>query len=138
MEQEGNVVARNVKIALVGFCGPGHRVQILDLRTIGIMNDLSIFLVADAEDLVEGLSLRELHDGVVKLAAADEVERGALIEGAVRVGGDWRPDKAYANGRIRGFDGFGEALVAFPSDGRSEQDQELVVLANLDGFVCGD
>ena len=84
MQQEGDVVARHVHVALVDLGGPGHRVEVFDLRTVGIVDDLAVLLVADAEDLVERLALGKLDDGVVELAAADEVERRALVEGAVR------------------------------------------------------
>ncbi len=63
---------------------------------------------------------------------------GALIEGAVGIGRHRRADKRDANRRIRRLDGFGEALVALPADGGGEEHQELVVLADLDGFLGGD
>ena len=138
MEQEGHVIARHVDVALVDLGRPGHGVKVFNLRAVGIVNDLAVFLVADAEDLVQRLALRELDDRIVELAAADEVENGALIEGAVGVGGDRRPDKGDADRRIGRFDGFGKALVAFPAHGGCEQHQELVVLADLDGFLGGD
>ena len=115
MEQEGHVVARHVHVALVDLGGPGHRVQVFDLRAVGVVDDLAVLLVADAENLVERLALGKLDDRVIELAAADEVERRALVQGAVRVGGDRRADKGDTDGRIGRLDGFGKALVAFPA-----------------------
>ena len=138
VKQEGDVVAGDVHVALVDLGGPGHGVEVFNLGTIGIVDDLAIELVADAEDLVEWLSLGKLDDGVVELAAADEVEGGTLVEGAIRVGGHRRPDEGDFDGGVDRLDGLGEALVAFPADGRGEEYQELVVLADLDGFVGGD
>ena len=100
MQQEGHVVARHVHVALVDLGGPGHRVQVFDLRAVGVVDDLAVLLVADAEDLVERLALRKLDDRVIELAAADEVQRGALVEGAVRVGGHRRADEADVDGGI--------------------------------------
>ncbi len=85
MQQERHVVARHVHVALVDLGGPGHRIQVFDLRAVGVVDDLAVYLVADAENLVQRLALRELDDGVVELAAADEVERGALVQRAVGV-----------------------------------------------------
>ena len=42
MEQEGHVVARDVHVALVDLGGPGHRVEIFDLRAVGIVDDLAV------------------------------------------------------------------------------------------------
>ena len=74
MKQEGHVVAGHVHVALVDFGGPGHGVEVFDLGTVGVVEDLAVEPVADAEDLVEGLALGELDHGVVELAAADEIK----------------------------------------------------------------
>ena len=55
--------------------------------------------------------------------------------GSVVTGG---PTKADPDGRVGRLDGFGQALIAFPADGRGEEHQELVVLADLDGLLGGD
>ena len=89
VQQEGHVVARHVHVALVDLGGPRHRVQVFDLRTVGIVDDLAVLLVADSEDLVQRLALGKLDHGIVELAAADEVEHGALVERLVR--GSWSP-----------------------------------------------
>jgi hypothetical protein len=94
VEQERDVVAGHVHVALVDFGGPGHGVEVFDLRAVGIVHDLAVELVADAEDLAERLALGKLDDGVVELAAADEVERGhslRALSGEVVTGG---PTKA--------------------------------------------
>src|SRR6202041_1533900 len=49
VEQERNVVAGDVHVALVDFCGPGHRVEVLDLWTVGVVLDDAVgVFVADA------------------------------------------------------------------------------------------
>ena len=75
MEQEGHVVARHVHVALVNLGGPGHGVEVFHLRAVGVVEDLSVLLVADAEDLVERFALGKLDHGEIEFAAADKVER---------------------------------------------------------------
>ena len=87
---------------------------------------------------LQRLAVGKLHDGVVELAAADEVEHRALVQRAVRVGRHRRPDKRDANRRIGCLDGLGQPLIALPAHGRGEQHQELVVLADLDGLFGRD
>jgi len=54
------------------------------------VKDDAVLFVADAEDLIEGLALGKLDHRVIELAAADEVEDGALVRarsGSVVTGG---------------------------------------------------
>ena len=90
MQQERHVVLGDVQIAGVDLGGPGHLVELLggDLRAIRIVLDHAVrVLVADAEDLVQRLALGKLDDGEVELAAADEVDGRALVQGLV--GAKW-------------------------------------------------
>jgi hypothetical protein len=97
MQQERHVVLGDVEVAGVDLGRPGHLVELLrrDLRTVGIvLDDAVLVLVADAEDLVQRLAVGKLHDGEVELAAADEVDRRALVQRLVGRGGHRRPDEA--------------------------------------------
>ncbi len=141
VQQEGHVVARDVHVAGVDVGDPGHvrLVELFDLRTIGVVEEAAGGVaVADAEDFVQRFTVGKFHDGEVKLAAADEVDRRALVQGAVRVGGDRRSDEGNLDGRVRFFDGLGEGVVAGPADGGGEEDEELVAFGDLDGLVGGD
>ena len=62
----------------------------------------------------------------------------ALVEGAVRIGGDRRADEGNLDGGIGGLDGPCEGVVAAPTHGGGEEHEELVVLGDLDGLVRGD
>src|SRR5665213_2375776 len=66
MQQEGHGVARHVHVALVDFGGPRHRVEVFDLRAVGVVDDLSVQLVADSENLAERLALGKLDNGVIE------------------------------------------------------------------------
>ncbi len=115
MQQEGHVIAGHIHVALVDLGRPGHGVQVFDLRAVGVVDDLAVLLIADAENLVERLALRKLDDGVIEFAAADEVQRGALVQGLVGGGGNRRTDEGDANRGIGGLDGLGQPLVALPA-----------------------
>ena len=139
MQQEGDVVLGDVHVPLVDLGRPGHGVEVFDLRTVrGVLDDAVLVLVADAEDLVQRLVVRELDDGEVELAAADEVDDVALVERAIGVGGDGRSDERDLDGGVRLFDRLGEGVVTRPADGRGKEDQELVALRHLDGLFGAD
>ena len=86
-------------------------------------------LVADAEDLVERLAVGVFDDGEVELAAADEVDGGALVERLVGRGRDRRADEGDLDVGIGLLDDLGHLLVAVPAHGAGKEHEELVVLA---------
>jgi hypothetical protein len=100
-----------------------------------VLDDVVGVLVADPEDLVQRLAVGKFDGGEVELAAADEVDDIALVQGAVGVGRNRRSDEGDLDGRISLLDGLRESVVATPAYGRGEQDQELVALGDLDGLV---
>ncbi len=122
VKQERDVVLGDVHVALVDLGGPGHRIEVFDLGRSGLCWMRAVCVaVADAEDFCERLALGELDDGEIKLAAADEVDDGALVERAVRVGGDRRADEGDLDGGIGLLDRLGQRVVAGPADGGGER-----------------
>ena len=69
-----------------------------------MLHDACGVLVADAENLVQRLAVGKLDDGVVELAAADEVEGAALVQSLVGRSGDRRADEGHLDRRIGGLD----------------------------------
>ena len=139
VEQEWDVVAGHVHVALVDLGRPRHGVEVFNLGAVGIvLDDAGLVLVADAEDVGQWGAVRELYDGEVELAAANEIDRWALVEGAVGVGGDRGANEADLHGGVGALDGLGQSVVSMPADGRGKEHEELKVFGNLDGLVGGD
>ena len=79
IQQERNVVAREVEIALVDLGDPGQLIQILDERRLpGLWTMLPSLAEADAGQLFERLALGVVGDLVIELAAHDEIDRGLV------------------------------------------------------------
>jgi len=82
VQKERNVVLGDVEVPVIYLGGPGHLVELFrgNLRAVGIVQNLAgcrIF-VGDAQDLIERLAVGVLNYGEIELAAADEVDGGAL------------------------------------------------------------
>src|SRR6185312_17501018 len=80
VQQERNVVARGVEVALVDFRDPGKLVELFDGRRLRVVDDLPVFAEAGAGDFFERLAVRVVADLVVEFAADDEVDGGAGVE----------------------------------------------------------
>ena len=74
VEQERHVVAANVQVAPVNVGHVRQSVQILDGRPVGIMHDLAILAIGNAENIFDRLALRVFDDGVVEFLAASYVD----------------------------------------------------------------
>src|SRR6185437_6909490 len=72
IEQERHVIARDIEIALIDVGHIGQYVEVLNLRTIGIVHHAPVLPVRDPENLVERFALRKLDDRVIELLAADK------------------------------------------------------------------
>ncbi len=138
MQQERHVVARHIHIARIDIRDPWKLVEIVDLRAIRIVNYLAIFAIADAEQLVQRLAFREFLHGVIKFAAANEVDNGAFVQRLVRSSGNRGPNERDLDRWVRALDCFREPLIALPSNGAGEENEELEFLGDLDGFVSRD
>src|SRR5262249_54050457 len=83
IEQEGNVVAADIEVALVDVDDVGHGVEVFDRGAIGRVQYLAAGVaIADAEDVLQRPAVGELDAGEIELAAYDEIDGGALVERA--------------------------------------------------------
>src|SRR6266851_1689577 len=129
VEQEGDVVFGDVHVAFVDLGGPGHGVKIFNLRSVGVvLDDAARIFVTNAEDFVEGFSVGVFDDGEIELAAADEVDDFALVEGAVGVRGDRWADECNLDGGVRVLDGPGKTVVAAPAYNGDKKNKKVKAL----------
>src|SRR5580698_1565832 len=142
MEQERNIVFSDIKVAVVDLGGPRHVIELLggDLGAVGVVENLAggLVFIADTEDLVEGLAVGILDDREVELAAADEVDGGAPVEGFVgRCSDGW----AYESDLNRGIcllNDSGHLLIALPAQAAGKENEEFVILEDLDDLLPFD
>ena len=137
IEQERHVVAFDLKIALVDLRSKGQSIQFfsVQLAARGVVHDLAVFAIAGSENLIEGLAVCIFGDGVVEFAADDEIDVQTAVQCLFGLDVPVRTNKCHSQ-RWVGFLDFAEQLdITVKTDGRSEEDQELVVFANLNGLV---
>ncbi len=137
IKQERHVVAFDLEVALVdiGSKRQGIEFRGVQLRLGRVVNDLSIFAVAGAENILQRLAVGVVGDGVIEFAAHDEVNVFAGVQGLIRLDVAVRTDKGNFQGRVSFLDFAQELDVAVEANSRGEQNQEFIVLANVDGLL---
>ncbi len=137
VQKERHVVALNLQIALVNIGRKRQRVQLLgvQLRTRRVVDDFAFLAITDAHDLLNGLPVRVFHHGVVKLAVCHEIDVFACQQCFIRLDVPVRADKRDLQAGIRFLDLADELDVAAEADRRGEQNQKLVVFANLNRLL---
>ena len=138
VEQEGNCVAAYVQVAPVNVGDVGQRIQVLNLRTVGIVHDLTVLEVRDSENVFQRLALRIFDHGVVEFLAADKIHGRGRAQRLLRQHADMRPDERNLDVRVGVLDRLRQQDVPRESGRAGEQDQELVVLADADGLFRGN
>ena len=74
IQQERDVVAGDVQIALVDLRHPGQLVQIFDHAAFRIVDDAAVLAEADAGQFFERLALGEIGNLIIELAAHHEID----------------------------------------------------------------
>src|ERR1700736_3421114 len=125
LQQERDVVARDVEIALVNFSDVGQRVKILNLRSVGSVLDLSVLQEGNPGNLLERLALGVIHHLIVKLFAANEIDLRTIAQRLLRQHAHVRSHKSNLDLRIRPLDRPRQKKVSGESRRGSKQHQEL-------------
>ncbi len=136
MQQKRHVVILDVEIALVDFGDMRQRVEILNLRSVGIVHDFSILQKRNAGNLRQRLALGVIDHGVVEFLAANEINLRTIAQRFLRQHGHMRPNKSNLDLGIRLLDRSRQQNVAGKPGRRSKQHQELVVPRDLDGLLA--
>src|ERR1700693_680997 len=100
-----------------------------------VVNDLAIFAVAHAQDGFERTTMREFSDGVVELTASDKIDVRTGVQRFIGLDVSMRADERDFQGWVCFFDLTEKLYVAFESDCRRVEHEELVVLADFDGLL---
>ncbi len=74
MEQERDVVACYVEVALVGLGHPGQLVEILDNPVLGIMHDAAILPKAHSSQFIQRRPSGVTGDLVIEFQAHDQID----------------------------------------------------------------
>ena len=134
VQQKRHVVAAHVEIALVNIGHVRQRVQVLNLRTVGIMYDAAILAIRKAKNFFQRLAVGVLDNGVVEFLAADHIDDLVLEQRLFRQDAHVRTDKRNLDIRIGVLNRFRQADIAGESGRAREKNQQLVVLTNANGL----
>ena len=81
IEQEWNVVARHIEIALVNVNHIGQRIEICDVGPVRIVNHFTAGIqIGGSQNFVQRLAVGELHGREVEFATNDEVDGCSLTQ----------------------------------------------------------
>src|SRR5205823_13820900 len=72
----------------------------MELRTFGVVHDLSVFAVADALNFAQRLSMRVIHDRVIELPARHKVDVLAGVQCLLGLDMSMWPDEGNLHARV--------------------------------------
>ncbi len=106
MQQERHVVALDLQIALVNVRRKGQRIQLfgMQLWPHRVVNDLSVFAVAGAGNLFQGLTVGIFGNRVIEFAADNEVDVFTRHQRFVRANVSVRANECNLHPRVCFFD----------------------------------
>ena len=138
MQQERDVVFFDREVLLVNVGGKRQRIELrgLQQRPGGIVDELAVFQVAGVGNFRNGLAIRVFHHGVVELAAHHEVDVRAGEQAFRGLDLHLRADEANLRPGLSLLHAAHHAQVAFKANGGGEENHELVILGDLDGFCA--
>src|SRR5689334_20067076 len=80
MQEKWYGVAGHVQVALVHIGDVRKSIQILYLRTVGVMHEPAVLAIRNAKDFFQRFSVRVLDHGVVEFFSSEEVNRRAILQ----------------------------------------------------------
>ena len=138
VQQERNVVARDVQIALVDLGHPGQRVQIFDGRPFRVVDHAAVLAEAHAGQLLERLALGVIGDLVIELAPHHEIDGLVRQQRLFRLDGHRRPHEGHLQLRVDVLHHLGHLHVHVKAGSGGVQHQKLELLGHLHGLLDGD
>ena len=138
VQQERHVVARDVEIALVDLGHPGQRIQVLDGRAFGVVDDGAVLAETHAGQIFERLAVGVVHDLAIELPPHHEIDGRGAAQGLFRLGGDGRPDEGHLQLGVRVLHHPGYFRVHVEAGSGGEQHEQFEILGHLDGLRDGD
>src|SRR5262249_46027414 len=138
MEQERNVVAARVEIALVNVNHVGKQIEIGEVGSVRGVHHLAVLPVGDAQHLVERLAVSKLYNRKIELAPGDEINRRTIAQALFGKHGNVRANEGNLDAGIDFLDLGRQQGIAAEAGGAGEQRQKLVILGDLDGLLRAD
>src|ERR1019366_10277360 len=80
IQQERNVVIRDIEVPLVGPGNPRKRVEIFDGWSFRIVDNNAVFAETCARNFFQWLTIRVIDNLVIELAANNEIDGVAGVE----------------------------------------------------------
>src|SRR5438046_5368116 len=103
----------------------------MELRTFGVVHDLSVFAVADALNFAQRLSMRVIHDRVIELPARHKVDVLAGVQCLLGLDMSMWPDEGNLQARVGFLDFADELDVALQSEHEDRSEEHTSELQSL-------
>ena len=138
IQQERDVVAGDIQVALVSLGHPRQLVEILDGRAFRDCGPLPVLAEAHAGQFVERLAFGVVRDLVIELAPHHEIDGRVAAAASFRLDGDRRPDEGHLQLRVGVLHHLRHFDVHVKAGSGGVEHQQFELLAHLDGLLDGD
>src|SRR5262245_28773288 len=135
MQQERDIILRDIEVTLVDLCSEWQCIEILEGWSGRIMDDLTSMLEAHPSDLGKRFPGGKFGEGIINLFPDYKIDGWRCLQGFVRLHRHRRSDESNLQLRFDSLHHLSQPHIILPADRAGVQGNEIILAGNSDGLL---